>query len=78
MGNTCVFMMFGLSISFKLNPYMTNSGNEVLDSTTLHTYYTIPQHRKFDAFIVKYKYWFYYYYIVFLIGFSLSFVIRTS
>jgi len=56
---------------------MTNSGNEVLESTTLHTYYTIPQHSEFDGFIVKYLYWFYYDYIVFLIGFNLSFIIRT-
>lgn len=44
---------------------MTNLGNKVLDSTTLHTYDTIPQHREFDGFIVKYLYWFYYDYIVF-------------
>ena len=76
-GNTCVFVTFGLSISFKLNPHMTNSGNEVLDSTTLHAYYTIPQHREFDGFIVKYMYWFYCDYIVFLIRFNLSFSMRT-
>lgn len=48
--------------------HVKTSDNKGLDSTTLHTYHSIPQHREFDGFFVKYLYLFYYDYVIFLLG----------